>query len=175
LYIRGGGNPAGFDAMVRDEVNCLVAKRAEVATDLVRETDEELGRFDLLDAKGQALDLRQYRGKLVVIDFWATWCSACRPSLQHTNELRKEFDKDIVVIAPTLDTAETRDAAAAFLREKRYDFLLVFDDENRRTIRVPFAPSRLLLDRAGRLRFVEYGSTPAGAAAFEHKVRTLLR
>jgi len=175
LYRRQHGSLEGLEVVQRTRVNELVAKRAETALDLVHETDEDLGRFDPLDEHGRPLDLTQYRGKLVIIEFWATWCGICRASMQHTDELKKKFPNDLVVVAPSWDPEESRGLAAKMLRDKNYQFVLVFDDERRRAVRLPYIPARLLLDRTGRLRFTEFGYTPAASALFERKVNALVR
>jgi len=163
------------DADVRTRVNELVAKRLESARDLVRSTDEPLGQFDLLDDRGLPANLDQYRGSVVVIDFWATWCAPCHASMRHTDELQKRFGNDLVVVAPTMDSEETHARAAAILHERGYRFRLLYDDEKRRSIRLPFIPARLLLDRGGRLRVIEFGATAAGAALFEERLQALLK
>jgi len=60
------------------------------------------------------------------------------------------------------------------LAEKGYDFVLLFDDEYKRDLRVPFVPSRFLLDRAGRLRVKEFGAGTAGDVVFEQRLRALV-
>jgi thiol-disulfide isomerase/thioredoxin len=100
---------------------------------------------------------KDYLGTIVVIEFWATWCGSCRPSLEHTNALQKAAGGQIVVLAPTWDAEETQHLAAPFLKGKGYDFFRGVDDEKRRDIRLPFLPARLVLDRSGRLRLIDFG------------------
>jgi len=104
------------------------------------------------------IDLTRYRGKVVIIDFWATWCGPCRMSMQHSNELAKRYGDRVVVVTPSLDSEVTQ--PVAFLKQVNYPFVLVFDQESRRAIRLPFIPARLLLDRRGRPRFLEFVTRP---------------
>src|SRR4051812_13390131 len=74
------------------------------------------------------LDLDRYRGKVVVVDFWASWCKPCRQSIPWLNEMRSRHAKDgLVVIGVNVD-AERADAER-FLRAVPIDFEVVFDPD----------------------------------------------
>ena len=174
VYRSVHGSLDGLDVAERTRVNELAMQRAEKDSDLTSAVDEELGRFDLLDPNGHPLDLTSYRGKVLIIDFWATWCGVCMATMKHTDLLQKKFGDSVAVIAPSGDPEDTRLRAAEFLRKMNYRFALVFDDERRRDIKLPFIPARLLLDRRGRLRFMEFGYTPASAMLLEQKLESLI-
>jgi thiol-disulfide isomerase/thioredoxin len=173
-YSQVHGSLAGMEVAERTRINDLAMQRANVDSDLVTAVDEDLGRFELLDEANQPLDLKRFRGKVVIVDFWATWCHVCLTSMRHTDEMQKRFGDKVVVIAPCGDPEETRPQAAEFLKRMNYDFILVFDDEKRRDIKLPYIPTCLLLDRNGRLRFMAFGYSPTSAALLERDVESLL-
>jgi thiol-disulfide isomerase/thioredoxin len=68
--------------------------------------------FTVQDKDGKPVKLSDYQGKVVVLDFWATWCGPCQASLPHTNEIAHKYgDKGVVVLA-----VNTSDSHAAFLK-----------------------------------------------------------
>jgi hypothetical protein len=88
--------------------------------------------------------------------------------------MEKRYGDRVVVIAASVDPEETRPKAAPYLRQKNYHFILVFDDEKSRDIKLPFIPASLLLDENGRLRFMAFGYSTSGIVMFEQKLHSLL-
>src|ERR1035437_7951858 len=72
--------------------------------------------FTLVSTDGKDIRLSEYKGKVVIIDFWATWCGPCRKGIPDLIELQKEFGKDIVVIGISLDT-DTKEEVIPFMQK----------------------------------------------------------
>jgi thiol-disulfide isomerase/thioredoxin len=163
------GSPDGQESVERTQVNELAAQRAERDSDLVSEVDEDLGRVDLLDESGAPLDLKRYRGRIVAIDFWATWCGICRPMMQQTGELQHRFGDRVAVVAPALDPEETHAQAVEFLKKMNYGFMLASTTSGAATLNCRLFPHGC----CGRLRFMEFGHSIESAALFEKKLAAL--
>lgn len=118
--------------------------------------------------------MSNYRGKLVIIDFWATWCSPCLKSLEHTRKLTEKFPGRIVVLAVSIDEEENHPKAVKYLSEHGYPFTLLFDDQNRRDLPVTSVPERFVIDSDGMVRVHESGWSLEQELVFEKKLSALL-
>jgi thiol-disulfide isomerase/thioredoxin len=112
------------------------------------------------DMNGREHDLANYKGQVVLINFWASWCPPCRkemPSMQRL--LQKMSGKSFVILA--VDTGESRDEAEPLLKEMRPDFPILLDAEGKLAKRwnVFAMPTSFLVDKRGRVRYVLPGAT----------------
>jgi thiol-disulfide isomerase/thioredoxin len=127
-----------------------------------------------LETKGM-ISLKQYRGKVVYVDFWASWCGPCRQSLPALNKIRKELrSKGFEVIAINLD--EERDDAMEFLKE----FPVAYPTARDTSGKVPEAygligmPTAYLVDRKGNIHMVHEGFKKTDSAPLKAKIKKLL-
>ena len=107
---------------------------------------------------GSALDLNRYRGSVVYLDFWASWCAPCKLSFPFMNNLRGQFrPKDLVILTVNMDS--NKDAASAFLRSVGGDLPVIFDPTGSLASRfdVSAMPTSVLIGRDGRVRYVHRG------------------
>lgn len=113
-----------------------------------------------VDLEGATRTLADYRGKVVVLNFWASWCPPCLREMPSMERLRvKMAGRPLVVVA--LDSAETRQEVDAFLSKMTLGFPILLDPDGSNTKRwkVFALPTTFLLDAEGRLRHVLTGPT----------------
>jgi thiol-disulfide isomerase/thioredoxin len=106
-------------------------------------------------AADDKLDLSRFRGKVVLVDFWASWCAPCRQSVPWLNDMHAKYrDRGLVVIGVNVD--RERAEAQRFLKQIPADFEIVYDPDGSLAARyqVPGMPSSYLFGRDGQ---------PAGA------------
>jgi len=127
-----------------------------------------------LETKGQ-IDLKRYRGKVVYVDFWASWCGPCRQSLPILNQIRKDYrSKGFEVIAINLD--EEREDAMAFLKQ----FPVSYPTARDTTGKVPESyglqgmPTAYLVDKKGRVQLVHEGFKESDDSELRHHIKKLL-
>jgi cytochrome c biogenesis protein CcmG, thiol:disulfide interchange protein DsbE len=121
------------------------------------------------------LDLEQFRGRVVYLDFWASWCGPCRQSFPWMQSMKDTYGgQGLAVVAVNLDA--DRADAEKFLRQYRPTFDVSFDPKGElaTTYKVKGMPSSVLIDRHGIPRFTHVGFRPVDGAVYEAQMRELL-
>ncbi|MCU1243492.1 MAG: alkyl hydroperoxide reductase/Thiol specific antioxidant/Mal allergen [Candidatus Acidoferrum typicum] len=107
----------------------------------------------LTNSEGKAHSLADYRGKIVVLNFWATWCLPCREEMPMLSKLAPKYDvKDVAFLAASIDDAQTQSKIAHFLQKKKIT-LAVFTGATSETLKQfnlgEIVPATLIMDRDG--------------------------
>ena len=121
------------------------------------------------------LDLTAYRGKVVYVDFWASWCGPCKQSFPWLSNLVREYaSQNLVVIGVNVD--KDRDRAERFLNETPANFPIVYDPKGElaTAYKVAGMPSGVLIDRTGHVRFQHAGFSVKQKVLYEEQLETLL-
>ncbi|HEU5080230.1 MAG TPA: TlpA disulfide reductase family protein [Opitutaceae bacterium] len=113
-------------------------------------------------------------GKVVVVDFWASWCAPCRSSFPAFSELQKEFGANVVILGVSVD--DKKSAYEKFVSRFKPAFATVRDEDHRLTsdVRVPTMPTSYVIDRSGKVRFVHAGFHSGTPAELRAQIRQLL-
>jgi cytochrome c biogenesis protein CcmG/thiol:disulfide interchange protein DsbE len=121
------------------------------------------------------LDLDAYRGKVIYMDFWASWCAPCRESFPWLDQLATQYAlQNLVVIGVNVD--QDRDSAERFLNQNFASFPIVYDPLGKiaTAYNVKGMPSAVLIDRAGHVRFQHIGFSSKKKGEYEDQLQTLL-
>lgn len=122
-----------------------------------------------------SINLAQYRGKVVYVDFWASWCAPCKLSFPFMDQLRLTYPtKDLVII--TIDVDHDRKAATAFLTQAGTTLPVIYDPDGKiaSSFDVATMPTSFLFDRSGHQRFVHRGFFESKAGEYYQHVRALV-
>lgn len=111
--------------------------------------------FTVTDMNGNKVNLSDYKGKPVVLNFWATWCYYCKVEMPDFNEAYKENpDVQFLMVNATDGHRETVDGAKSFIDEEQYDFDVFFDTENRNAVKnynITSYPQTFFIDKDGNI------------------------
>jgi cytochrome c biogenesis protein CcmG, thiol:disulfide interchange protein DsbE len=123
----------------------------------------------------ELLDLAAFKGQVVYLDFWASWCAPCRQSFPWMNRLQGELGRDgLVVIAVNVD--RERADADRFLHEHPAQFRIVYDPDGRlpEKFGVRGMPTSFLIDRSGHVQARHEGFLVRDRDALTQQVRALV-
>lgn len=140
------------------------------AAALVRAPD-----ITLRTADGAAIRLADLRGRVVLVDFWASWCAPCKASFPALDALYREFHpRGVDVLAVNLD--ERRRDADVFLAGRPHALTVVFDPKgaSAEAFGVQGMPSSFLIDRNGIVRFAHMGYSGNVAESYRHELTMLV-
>jgi peroxiredoxin len=132
--------------------------------------------FTLKSASGKNLKLSEYRGKVVLLNFWATWCGPCREEIPQLNKLQRKFKSGgFTVLGVNIDRNHA--PAKVLARKLRVRFPILFDSNKAvsRLYQVDAMPNTVIIDRNGVIRFVHRGYVKGYENAYREQVRQLLR
>jgi cytochrome c biogenesis protein CcmG, thiol:disulfide interchange protein DsbE len=126
--------------------------------------------FSLENLHGEKVRLSDLRGKVVVVDFWATWCIPCVEEMPTFQEFQDKYPGFVMI---GIDQEESRDQVSTFLADKgiNYQILLDYNAKVAGSYKVFMLPTTFFIDQDGMIRFRHYGiMTPKQLAYY---LRTL--
>jgi thiol-disulfide isomerase/thioredoxin len=140
----------------------------------VAEVGSEAPSFQLEDLQGHKVSLDQFRGKIVLLDFWATWCGPCRMSMPLLEKLQAEFHNDVVLLAINLE--EPADEVRAYVQRRNVGSLVLLDSEGEvgRVYQSDSIPMSVLIDQKGIIRDIQVGFHPSMDRDLREEIRRLL-
>ncbi len=139
-------------------------------------TGREAPDFALKSSTGENLRLSEYRGDVVMVNFWATWCGPCRQEMPLLEELFSRYERvGFTLLGVNIDDDPRR--AMAMAQELGVTFPVVFDNtkEVSKLYDVNAMPVTVLVDKEGRVRHVHHGYKPGYEEKYLNEVRALLR
>jgi len=132
--------------------------------------------FTLKSAAGKNLKLSEYRGNVVLINFWASWCGPCRQEMPLLSTLHEQYrDLGFTVLGVNVEADPGK--ARRLLEEMAVSFPVLFDNESvvSRQYDVVAMPTTVLVDRNGNLRHLHKGYRPGFEDVYLQQIRELIR
>lgn len=117
-------------------------------------TGKKAPEFTAEDLSGEKVSLSSFKGKPILLNFWATWCPYCREERQYLNALYKEYkDKELIIIAVSTD--KSAEIVRRYLKKIPADFVILHDNnkEAASAYGVYSLPTNFLIDRKGVIKY----------------------
>jgi thiol-disulfide isomerase/thioredoxin len=155
LWLKAKGSEEGLGESLLAAYD-RTAARVNTQQRAVREWDpnafaSQPMEFTLSGLKGERIELASLKGKVAVLDFWATWCGPCRVQYPLYQQVERTFNgtKDVVFLAVSTD--EDRSAVAPFLATQKWSKNVYFDDGLATLLRVSSIPTTIVVGRDGQI------------------------
>lgn len=113
------------------------------------------------DWDGNSVTVSDFENRIVVIDFWESWCGPCLSAFPGFQRVIDEYPNDIVIIAATVGWQEGRSEALEFMNKNEYDFIFVDGTELANVLGFNGIPYKIILDKDGNVDSVHVGSSGA--------------
>lgn len=151
----------------------LLAGAVHAATEL---TGSEAPDFVLKSVGGENLRLSEYRGEIVMLAFWATWCGDCREQLEQLKQMQADYrDAGVELLAVSLDQTARQAQRAAESQRASHPVLHDAGGAVGRLYAVERMPSMVLIDRSGVVRDVFEGYARGSERQYLERLQALLR
>ena len=128
----------------------------------------------LKDLQGKEHDLKDYRGQVVLLQFWATYCPPCRKEMPSMNKLMKKMG-DVPFKILAVDMGESHEEVTRFVNEVNPEFTILMDQSGQSIAawQVFAAPSNFIIDPQGKIRYTLFGGVEWDSNKLVKKLKSL--
>ncbi len=167
LYTKRNKDAGDFDVFFDSlQNNIIVSLKEELGKKMM---NVEAPGFTLKDLDGNNISLADFRGKTVVLDFWATWCAPCKASFPAMNKFMKRHPEIVFLFIATQEKQEgALERVKKYIAEKQYPFHVLMDEPSENNPQLFKAlsaykpqgiPAKVIIDSKGKQRFLSIGFT----------------
>ncbi|KKM09265.1 hypothetical protein SY88_19775 [Clostridiales bacterium PH28_bin88] len=125
--------------------------------------------FSLPSLTGERVSLSDFRGQVVILNFWATWCPPCKEEMPDLNRFYlEEKDKGVMLLAVNIMQRDTPEGIRSFMKDNGYDMPVLLDESQKvgATYRVAYIPTTYFIDREGIIRYSKTGALNSTEIAY---------
>jgi len=139
---------------------------------------EQAPDFTLRDIYNKEVSLSDYKGKVVLVNFWATWCGPCKVEMPHLDKMDAEFEaRGFEVLSISTDDARAASMVKPFIKKNGYQFTVLLDKTT--SVVSKYNPGKTLpytaiLDREGRIAHVHMGYNAGDEEKMRDEIVALL-
>lgn len=177
LYVKKNGSDKGLDEQIKAAHDASFNKIAFES----RRSDLPAPELGLTSPDGKTVSLADFKGKIVVLDFWGSWCPPCRMELPIFQKIHEKYkDKGVVFLGVNWERADNeadhKKLATEFMAKNSYSFPVVFDFEKKAVgaYQLRGFPTVYVIDTAGKIRYTNLGFEPTVEEILEAQIQSLM-
>jgi peroxiredoxin len=161
---------------MRNRIAATAAALALALPALAGSADAPAPAFTLAARGGQQVSLTQYKGQVVMINFWASWCGPCRQEMPLLESIYRKYNKMGFTLLG-VNVEPDSQAANQWLKQTPVSFPILYDKDSKvsKLYDVAGMPSTVIIDRSGKLRMLHRGYKPGDEDEYLDSIRTLIR
>lgn len=163
----------GFEGCSKNDENKTVGESSYVPQETNQSGDIKGPDFTLTSTEGQEIKLSDYKGKIIVLDFWATWCPPCRKGIPDLISIQKEYPEDVVILGISLDT-QTKADVVPFMKKIGINYPVVYGNMEVTQLYggVDAIPTSFIIDQKGNIVAQHVGLV--AKSEYTNKIKKLL-
>lgn len=133
--------------------------------------------FTVMDLQGNEVDIRQYKGKVIFLNLWATWCGPCRVEMPSIQKLYDSMDKEkVVFVMLALDNEENQHKIPKYIQDKQFTFpVFVPHSYLPKQLKVPTIPTTFIIGKDGKIKSKKTGAANYDTEKFRSFMEELTR
>ena len=173
IYQKRKGSAEGFENYLLNVKKIEKSKRRELVVSGRNKELKDLVAFNLKTLDGKSFSSNNLKGKVVVINIWATWCGPCVKEMPELQQLYKKYSgvKDVAVI--TIDSLEELETIKKFMTGKKYDFPVMLSGDYFSTAPVDAYPTTWFVDKQGKIVYTKIGYSKNLLEEFDWRIEEL--
>ena len=161
---------------MRNRIAAVAAALAISLPALAADPSGPAPSFTLTSSAGKDVSLEQYKGQVVMLNFWASWCGPCRQEMPLLESIYKKYNKmGFTLIGVNVEP--NSQAANEWLKATPVSFPILYDKDSKvsKLYDVAGMPSTVIIDRSGKLRVLHRGYKPGDENEYLDSIRSLIR
>ena len=150
-------------------------KSSNTENKVVNPDENKAPDFTLKSFDGKTVKLSDYKGKVIIIDFWATWCPPCRKGIPDLISIQNDYKNDVVIIGISLDGEKTLKDVPGFVKSYAINYPIVYGDDKVVAAYggIEGIPTAFVVDKKGNIVDKHVGLVPRDT--YVNKIKELLK
>ncbi len=161
-YVKKNGSEAGFDDMLTALQSKVKESAVGEASKLPDRVNKPAPAINAKDLAGKPVTLTLFKGKVLVVNFWATWCGPCVAEFPHFQKLYEKYKNHpkVAFLALSTDRVDTRSEVKPFIEKNKYTFPVAYAANTDENYEIQAIPAMFIIDAEGNMQYKEVGFNP---------------